>query len=130
MHQRRFKPVSQKPWAVYIGVGVGSSAMEAMDDLTSDIDRDSIRPLVVDLDGTLIRTDILAEGVFAHIGSKLTGAIELVQALRGGKASLKHFLAHEKDVDSANLPYDPRVLALIAGAKSEGRRIYLATASH
>jgi 4-hydroxybenzoate polyprenyltransferase/phosphoserine phosphatase len=96
----------------------------------SDMGRDLILPLVVDLDGTLIRTDILVEDAFAHIGSKLTGAIELVQALRGGKASLKHFLAHEKDLDSANLPYDPRVLALIAEAKSEGRGVYLATASH
>ena len=70
-----------------------------MYDLASDIGRDSIRPLVVDLDGTLIRSDILVEGVFAHIGSKLTGAIELAQALRGGKASLKHFLAHEKEFE-------------------------------
>jgi 4-hydroxybenzoate polyprenyltransferase/phosphoserine phosphatase len=100
------------------------------DDLASDIGRGSIPPLVVDLDGTLIRSDILAEGVFAHIGSKLTGAIELAQALRGGKASLKHFLAHEKDLNTADLPYDPQVLALIAEAKSDGRKVYLATASH
>jgi 4-hydroxybenzoate polyprenyltransferase/phosphoserine phosphatase len=101
-----------------------------MDDLASDAGRESIRPLIVDLDGTLIRSDILAEGAFAHIGSKLTGVIELIQALRGGKASLKLFLAHEQDLDSADLPYDPRVLALIDEAKSEGRRVYLATATH
>jgi 4-hydroxybenzoate polyprenyltransferase/phosphoserine phosphatase len=102
----------------------------SMDDLVRDSGRDSIRPLVVDLDGTLIRSDILVEGVFAHVGSKLTGAIEVAQALRGGKASLKHFLANEQNLNSSELPYDPRVLAVIAEARSEGRKVYLATASH
>jgi 4-hydroxybenzoate polyprenyltransferase len=103
---------------------------DLVDDPASDIGRDPILPLVVDLDGTLIRSDILVEGVFAHIGSKLTGAIDLAQALRGGKARLKHFLALEKDLNAADLPYDPQVLALIADAKSGGRKVYLATASH
>ncbi len=102
----------------------------AMDDLVRDRSRDALLPLVVDLDGTLIRSDILVEGVFAHVGSKLTGAIEVAQALRGGKASLKHFLANEQNLNSAELPYDPRVLAVIAEARSEGRKVYLATASH
>ncbi len=101
-----------------------------MDDLASESDQGFIPPLVVDLDGTLVRSDILIEGVFAHVGSKLTGAIEVAQALRGGKASLKHFLANEQNLSSADLPYDPRVLAVIAEARSEGRKVYLATASH
>ena len=68
--------------------------------------------------------------VLPHVGSKLTGAIEVAQALRGGKASLKHFLANEQNLSSADLPYDPRVLAVIAEARSESRKVYLATASH
>ena len=98
--------------------------------IATDIYPDTAPPLVVDLDGTLIRSDLLIEAAFAHIGTKLTGAVELAQALRGGKAALKDFLAHREDLDCAELPYDPAVLALIAEAKAQGRQVYLASASH
>jgi 4-hydroxybenzoate polyprenyltransferase/phosphoserine phosphatase len=98
--------------------------------IASDVYPDTAPPLVVDLDGTLIRSDLLIEAAFAHIGTKLTGGVELARALRGGKAALKHFLAHQEELDCAELPYDPAVLALIAEAKSQGRQVYLASASH
>ena len=101
-----------------------------VDHLASNAGRDSALPLIVDLDGTLIRSDILVEGIFAHVGSKLAGAAELAHALREGKASLKNFLAQEYALNAADLPYDPQVLALIADAKADGRKVFLATASH
>ncbi len=42
-------------------------------------------PLVVDLDGTLIRTDLLVELFFAYLGADLLRFLSLVSTLRLGK---------------------------------------------
>ena len=87
-------------------------------------------PLVVDLDGTLIKSDLLIEAVFAHLAQDLTGAVGIARSMLGGKAALKSMLASKREIDASLLPYDDEVLALIAGAKADGRPVYLATASH
>lgn len=93
-------------------------------------DRAATRPLVVDLDGTLIASDLLIETAFSELGRRPHSLVEMLQALRRGKAALKHRLAEPVDFDPSTLPYDPEVLALIHKAKAEGRRVYLASASH
>ncbi|MCA0405000.1 MAG: UbiA family prenyltransferase [Proteobacteria bacterium] len=87
-------------------------------------------PLVVDLDGTLIRTDLLVESAFAHVGEKPMAAIGVLAALRRGKAALKDHIAAQTTIDVAHLPYDEAVLDLIRRAKGEGRRVILASASN
>jgi len=87
-------------------------------------------PLVIDLDGTLIKTDLLVEAFFDYLGRDFLGAFRVASSLRNGKAALKHRLAAKVDLDAAILPYDESVLALIAGARQDGRKVYLATASH
>src|SRR6516164_4443640 len=50
-------------------------------------------PLVVDLDGTLIKSDLLIESLFRRIGRDPLSIFGLLKALRGGKAHFKDVLA-------------------------------------
>ena len=89
-----------------------------------------LRPLVVDLDGTLLRSDLLIETAFAELSRRPLALLELVSALKQGKAALKHRLATTAVFDPAVLPYDEEVLRCIRQARAEGRPVYLASASH
>ena len=85
--------------------------------------------LVIDLDGTLVRTDLLYESFFSAATSGLKHYWSVASAFRRGKAPLKAFLAEAATVDYELLPYNVDVLQLARDAKSEGRRVFLATAS-
>jgi 4-hydroxybenzoate polyprenyltransferase/phosphoserine phosphatase len=91
---------------------------------------ESVPPLVVDLDGTLIRTDLLVESVFAYLGADPLRVLSLASALRSGKASFKAEIARRVAIDPAHLPYDERVMSLIRAAREDGRRVFLASASN
>lgn len=86
-------------------------------------------PLVVDLDGTLIRTDLLVESFFCEIGGAPRSVLALARVVPGGKAAIKHHLGGA-DLDVGRLPYDPAVLGCIAEAKSSGRPVYLVSSSN
>lgn len=86
------------------------------------------RPLIVDLDGTLVHTDLLHESYFASVGAGLSHHMGTLRAFRQGKASLKSFLAAACEIKYANLPYRESVLSMIASAREAGRPVYLATA--
>ncbi|WP_082475981.1 UbiA family prenyltransferase [Methylobacterium sp. Leaf99] len=86
-------------------------------------------PLVVDLDGTLIRSDLLIESFFAEIGGDPRGILALARTVPRGKAAIKHHLGTAA-LDAARLPYDPAVLDCIAAARAAGRPVYLASASN
>jgi 4-hydroxybenzoate polyprenyltransferase/phosphoserine phosphatase len=87
-------------------------------------------PLVVDLDGTLLRSDLLVESALGYWKKSPFRLPLLARWLLGGKANLKGELAQLTDLDPANLPYDERVLALLTQAQAEGQPLVLATASH
>jgi 4-hydroxybenzoate polyprenyltransferase/phosphoserine phosphatase len=91
---------------------------------------ESVPPLVVDLDGTLIRSDLLVESFFAYLGAEPLRFLSLAMALRKGKAPLKAEIAHRVAIDPAHLPYDERVLSLIREARDKGGRVFLASASN
>lgn len=89
------------------------------------------RPLVVDLDGTLIRSDVLIESGFAYFKSApLRFYRPLVWLARGGKPALKAGLAESTNVDVTVLPYDPQVLDWLKEERQAGRELVLATATH
>lgn len=88
-----------------------------------------IELLIVDLDGTLIRGDLLAESFFSVLKKNPLSALLASAALLGGRAQLKRALAERADVDVTSLPYDDEVLALIREHRDAGRRVVLATAS-
>jgi 4-hydroxybenzoate polyprenyltransferase len=88
------------------------------------------RPLVVDLDGTLVRSDLLIETAISELVRRPQSLIAMLFSLGHGKAALKHCVARSADFDPALLPYDEAVLALIRQAANEGRPVYLASASN
>jgi 4-hydroxybenzoate polyprenyltransferase/phosphoserine phosphatase len=88
------------------------------------------KPLVVDLDGTLVRTDLLIETSFSEFGRDPWSLLSLSVALRRGKAALKHEMAQSASFDPAALPYEPAVLARIESARDAGRPVYLASGSN
>jgi 4-hydroxybenzoate polyprenyltransferase/phosphoserine phosphatase len=101
--------------------------------ITPDIeapDADRPRPLVVDLDGTLVASDLLIETAFSELGRRPRSLLDMLAALSHGKAALKHRLAAPADFDPSTLPYDPEVLAAIRQASANGRPVYLASASN
>ncbi len=86
-------------------------------------------PLVVDLDGTLIRSDLLVESFLSLLSERPLEALRRLGALRRGKAAFKAALAEHALIDAPTLPYDPAVLALMEAARAEGRATVLASAS-
>ncbi len=84
----------------------------------------------VDLDGTLLRSDILVESAMALLRADARKALLMPVWLLRGKAYLKERIAEHAQLDVSVLPYDERVLELIAERRQAGQRIVLATASH
>ncbi len=88
--------------------------------------------LVVDLDHTLLKTDLLLEQVLALIRTR---PLELFRALLvlvrsgGNRAAFKQAVARSASVDAAYLPYREPVLALIDTERRAGGKVVLASAS-
>ena len=93
------------------------------------IPMDSEPPLVVDLDGTLIRSDMLLESMLAALRRAPATALWIPLWLLRGRAVLKRELATRAQVGVEALPYRAEVVALVRNAGREGRRVVLATAS-
>src|SRR5271170_7011896 len=89
----------------------------------------SDRPLVVDLDGTLIRSDMLVEAFFALAGTDPHAVGRALPLLRSGRAGFKAALAKASDIDVSLLPYNAHLLAFLNAEKARGRRVYLASES-
>jgi 4-hydroxybenzoate polyprenyltransferase/phosphoserine phosphatase len=92
-------------------------------------DESAAVPLVVDMDGTLMATDVLVEGAIALLKRNPLSAVQMLGWLAQGKARLKARIAERALLDLAHLPYRPQVLAYLQAARAQGRRIVLATAA-
>jgi 4-hydroxybenzoate polyprenyltransferase len=86
-------------------------------------------PLVVDVDGSLLRTDLLHEAVFQFLRLHPLRVAELGGWLAQGKSVLKDELAREVELAPEHLPYNEAVLAAVRAARDIGRPVYLASAS-
>ena len=87
-------------------------------------------PLCVDLDGTLLDSDMLVEATFSYLKRSPHRFFDLFFWLATGKAFLKTRLAEESAIDVTVLPYNAAVLKLVETARGQGRRVVLATATH
>ncbi len=87
-------------------------------------------PLIVDLDGTLLRSDLLLETGMAFVRSHPLQLHKPLVWLGKGKIALKAGLAKSGDIDVSVLPYDPQVIEFIKAERLTGRQVVLATASH
>ena len=85
--------------------------------------------LCVDLDGTLIRGDLLWECVLALLKTRPLMLFLLPFWILSGNANLKRQLAARTKLNPARLPYREEVLDLIRKERQAGRRIALVTAA-
>lgn len=86
-------------------------------------------PLVVDLDGTLIKTDLLPESVCTLLRQEPFALFALPVWLLKGRAHLKREIARRVQLDPALLPYRSELLDYLRAEHDKGRSITLATAS-
>ncbi|MDB5445861.1 MAG: conserved rane protein of unknown function [Phenylobacterium sp.] len=86
-------------------------------------------PLCVDLDGTLIHSDSLAEGVVSLCGDPRL-ALALLKLPFTGRAAFKHQVARWSHLDVGLLPYNQGLVAYLREQKAAGRYLVLATAAN
>jgi len=98
--------------------------MSAVPDLNAE------PPLVVDLDGTLIKTDLLLESALKLLKAHPWSIVQMIFWLLRGKAVLKAEIASRVTLDVATLPYNEVMLQRIREARREGRMVLLATAAN
>lgn len=85
--------------------------------------------LVADLDGTLLRSDMLHESFWDGVSREPRVLLAALGALPHGKAALKARLAEHARILPATLPYDPRVIARLEAWRAAGGRTALVTAT-
>jgi 4-hydroxybenzoate polyprenyltransferase len=85
--------------------------------------------LVVDVDGTLIKTDLLIETALQMAARRPFQLWRIPLWLLGGKAALKMALTEFVQPDIASVPLREETVELIRAAQRAGRPVYLASAS-
>jgi 4-hydroxybenzoate polyprenyltransferase/phosphoglycolate phosphatase-like HAD superfamily hydrolase len=86
--------------------------------------------LAVDVDGTLLRTDLLHESVFALLKLNPFYVFLLPVWLLQGKAHLKQMIANRVDLPASLLPYREDFVAYLKEEHAAGKKLVLATASN
>src|SRR5690242_4703924 len=84
--------------------------------------------LVVDLDGSLVRTDTMIEALLAAL-DRPTALLRALAALRHGRPRFKQAAAALGGLDPALLPYNEELLAYLREEQKKGRTLILATAA-
>lgn len=87
-------------------------------------------PLVVDLDGTLIKGDLLLEALVALLKQSFSCIFLLPVWLLRGRAALKEEVARRVDIDVSTIVFNQPLLDYLKAEKARGRRLILATGSH
>lgn len=87
------------------------------------------KPLVIDIDQSLLRTDMLLESFWIAVGKDAVGAVKSAWAHLGDRARLKHEMANLSDLDVTRLPVNDHVLELAQDAQAQGREVVLASGS-
>lgn len=86
-------------------------------------------PLCVDLDGTLIQTDLLLESLLALLKRRSPSPLKLPVWLLGGRAHLKREVTARAELDVTALPYREELVAYLREVRGAGRPLVLATAA-
>lgn len=87
-------------------------------------------PLVVDLDGTLTRSDTLLEALVFVALRRPQHLWKVLSALLGGRYSLKHFISEIAAYDPETVPLRSDLVDYLREERKKGREIYLVTAAH
>ncbi len=89
----------------------------------------SERLIYADLDGTLIKTDLLVETFLLKLGSSPLSLGHALRSAPKGRAAFKYAMAEGVHLDPAALPYREDVLEWLRSQAAEGAKITLATAA-
>jgi len=88
-----------------------------------------LRPLVSDIDGTLITTDLLQEAFLQELRSRPFTALRVLTSLFKGRAALKTRLAQNVGIDPSELPWNSSVVDFLRKEHQNGRPVWLASAA-
>ncbi|MDR2681557.1 MAG: hypothetical protein LBB29_00720 [Holosporaceae bacterium] len=89
---------------------------------------DNLKPICVDLDGTLILEDVtlLALKIFGR--KNPLNLLKIFWWFLQGRAHLKRMLALKVDIDVSRLSYNKKLLDFLEAKRKKGHRLFLATA--
>jgi 4-hydroxybenzoate polyprenyltransferase len=87
----------------------------------------TLRPLCVDLDGSLVKSDTLIDSLLALLRTHPAQAFRLPGRLFQGKAAFKAFVTESVTLDAVHLPYNAALLHFLRQEHARGRDLYLAT---
>lgn len=87
-------------------------------------------PLVVDIDGTFLKTDMLFEGFWLAMGKQPLETIKTAFRHLGDRAKLKKEITRLAEINVALLPVNPDIEAYVTAARDEGREVVFASASN
>src|ERR1700735_5569702 len=87
----------------------------------------SRRPLCVDLDGTLVKSDTLMDSLMVLVRTRPLDVLRVPFWLLRGKAAVKAEIGARVSLDVRHLPYNRSVIEYLEVERGEGRKVYLAT---
>ncbi len=87
----------------------------------------ALRPLCVDLDGTLVKSDTLVDSLLVLARTHPSSLFALPGRLLRGKAAFKAFVTSHVSLDVAHLPYNRTLLQYLHEERARGRALYLVT---
>lgn len=90
---------------------------------------DARPPLFVDLDGTLLRTDLMLESALTLVRRDILSALLIPVWLLRGRAFLKRQLARRVRLSAERLPVNPAFMRYLEEQRSAGRELILISAA-
>ena len=90
----------------------------------------TLRPLCVDLDGTLVKSDTLLDSLLVLARKRPSLLLALPGRLLRGRAAFKAFVTESISLDVVHLPYNRKLLQYLEEQQKLGREIYLATGAN
>lgn len=88
-----------------------------------------VKPLTIDLDGSLTYTDTLHESTLKLLSKQPLEVFRLPLWLYQGKATLKNKIAQKVELNPKTLPYNQELLEYLKEQKEMGRKLILCTAA-
>jgi phosphoserine phosphatase len=88
------------------------------------------RPIIIDLDGTLIYSDMFHESALKFFCKNPLRFLGAVFLLAKSKAALKAYFAQNTSCDPSTLPYNQELILWLKDQKKTNRKLILCTGSH
>ena len=87
----------------------------------------ALKPLCVDFDGTLVKSDTLHDSLLVLLRTRPARLFSLPGKVLRGKAAFKAAVTDWVTLDIAHLPYNRKLLQYLQAERAKGRTIYLTT---